>query len=72
PGLNWPTTIVLESPTISRILKPIEIPNRLACNPACASAADGDATSEWRTVFDAKNSPPTSHTTSPEVDLEDQ
>ncbi|TYI49369.1 hypothetical protein E1A91_D12G030600v1 [Gossypium mustelinum] len=29
----------------------------MACNPACASAANGDATSEWRTVFDSKSSP---------------
>ncbi|KAB1997523.1 hypothetical protein ES319_D12G030800v1 [Gossypium barbadense] len=48
---------VIESSIISRILKPIEIPNCMACNPACASAANGDATSEWRTVFDSKSSP---------------
>ncbi|KAB2063309.1 hypothetical protein ES319_A10G207800v1 [Gossypium barbadense] len=30
-----------------------------------------DATSEWRTIFDAKISPPTSRTTSPEVDLKE-
>ncbi|MBA0771689.1 hypothetical protein Gotri_007174, partial [Gossypium trilobum] len=29
----------------------------MACNPACASAANRDATSEWRTVFDSKSSP---------------
>ncbi|KAK8341892.1 hypothetical protein V6Z12_A08G195300 [Gossypium hirsutum] len=62
---------ILESPTISKILKPIEIPNRMACNPAYASAAKGDATLKWRTVFDAKISPPTSRTTIPEANLQD-
>ncbi|KAK5794949.1 hypothetical protein PVK06_036203 [Gossypium arboreum] len=58
---------VLESLTISRILKPIKIPNHMARNSAYASATSEDATSEWRTIFDAKISPPTSRTTSPEI-----
>ncbi|KAG4187394.1 hypothetical protein ERO13_A08G100566v2 [Gossypium hirsutum] len=60
---------VLESPSILHALTPIEIPNIVACNPACASAANGDVTFEWRTDLDAKISPPTSRTTSSEADL---
>ncbi|KAA3486679.1 Phosphoglycerate kinase [Gossypium australe] len=56
---------VLESPFISKTLSPIEIPNLVACNPACASAANGDAIPQWRIDLDAKISPPTSRTTSP-------
>ncbi|KHG18882.1 L-lactate dehydrogenase [Gossypium arboreum] len=43
----------------------------MACNPAYASAAKGDATLKWRTVFYAKISPPTSRTTIPEANLQD-
>ncbi|TYH07589.1 hypothetical protein ES288_A08G245400v1 [Gossypium darwinii] len=48
---------------------PTEIPNHVACNPACASATNGDAISEWITDLDAKISPLTSCTTSPEANL---
>ncbi|KHF98131.1 E3 ubiquitin-protein ligase MIB2 [Gossypium arboreum] len=34
----------------------------MACNPACASAANRDDISEWMTIFDAKIPPPTSRT----------
>ncbi|TYI16294.1 hypothetical protein ES332_A08G245100v1 [Gossypium tomentosum] len=61
---------VLESPTISKTLNPTEIPNHVDCNPACASATNGDAISEWITDLDAKISPLTSCTTSPEANLE--
>ncbi|KAH1107920.1 hypothetical protein J1N35_011688 [Gossypium stocksii] len=62
---------VLESPTISKILNPIEIPNLVACNPAYASTTNGDATLEWRTDLDDKISPPTSRTTSSKAYLND-
>ncbi|KHG12790.1 Uncharacterized protein F383_17717 [Gossypium arboreum] len=50
--------------------RPIKIPNLIACTPACASAANGEATLEWMTDFDAKISPRMSRTISPEADLE--
>ncbi|KAH1113828.1 hypothetical protein J1N35_007206 [Gossypium stocksii] len=62
---------VIESSTISRILKPIEILNRMAYNPVCASTANEDASSEWRIIFDAKILPSTSRTTRPKADLKD-
>ncbi|KHG18596.1 hypothetical protein F383_25144 [Gossypium arboreum] len=37
---------VFESPTTSILLKPIKIPNFIACNPTCASAVNGVAISE--------------------------
>ncbi|MBA0549078.1 hypothetical protein Golob_020137 [Gossypium lobatum] len=60
---------VLESPIICKSLNPIEIPNFKACNPACASAANGVAILVWITDLEANISPPTFRTTNPEADL---
>ncbi|MBA0766679.1 hypothetical protein Gotri_015700 [Gossypium trilobum] len=60
---------VLESLKIMYALKPMEIPNLIASNPARASAANDYATSTWSTDLDAKISPSTSRTINPEADL---
>lgn len=61
---------VFESSIIVAKIKPIEIPNLMACKPAYASAASGDETFLWMTVFEVENSPIWSRITRPEVDLE--
>ncbi|TYI44425.1 hypothetical protein ES332_A01G235500v1 [Gossypium tomentosum] len=60
---------VFESPTISSLLRPISNPNLTACNPACASAINGFAISEWIIVFYARICPSSSRTNNPDADL---
>ncbi|KAK8355706.1 hypothetical protein V6Z11_A05G309300 [Gossypium hirsutum] len=62
---------VFESPTICKLLKPMEMANCITYNPACASVANGVGISEWITVLDTKISPLSSPTARPKADLED-
>ncbi|TYH12964.1 hypothetical protein ES288_A06G107200v1 [Gossypium darwinii] len=47
-----------------------EISNFTACNPAYASAMNGDDIAKWSTNFKAKNSSISLRTTRPKIDLE--